>query len=120
MRTEAASKDQLNLFNIPVISGETRRDMGIAKAIDHADKVYDKWSDKAFDFLLKYLQSSTEFMVEDIRKASIGIVPEPPSLRAWGGIIVRAAKANLIKRIGFKNVQNEKAHCTPASVWQKI
>lgn len=107
-------------FSLPSPSGTELRDKGIEKAVEHANHVYTQWSEKAFDFLLKYLQTAQEFMVEDVRKASEGIVPSPPSLRAWGGVIVRAAKANLIKKIGFRNVTNAKAHCTPASVWEKI
>lgn len=118
MQTEA-NNEQLDLFNLPVITGENLRDAGMQQALNHANKIYTQWSEQAFDFLLKYMQSSNEFMVEDVRQASIGILPQPPSLRAWGGVIVRAAKANLIKRIGFKNVKNIKAHCTPASIWAK-
>ena len=112
---------QLNLdFSLPEITGEQLRDNGIERAITHANKIYDGWNERAFDFLLNYLSSASEFMVEDVRKASAGKIPEPPSLRAWGGIIVRAAKAGLIKRTGFRNVTNAKAHATPASVWEKI
>lgn len=107
-------------FSLPPPSGNDLRDRGIEKAIEHADMLYINWSEKAFDFLLKYLQTAQEFMVEDVRKASTGIIPEPPSLRAWGGVIRRVAKANLIKKIGFRNVTNAKAHATPASVWAKI
>ena len=111
---------QLNLFNMPIITGEILRDKGIEKAVDHANETHIQWSEQAFDFLMKYIKTSTEFMAEDVRQASIGIVPHPPSLRAWGGIIVRAAKAGLIKKTGFRNVKNIKAHCTPASIWAKI
>lgn len=115
------TQSQLNLFNVPpVITGETMRDKGIKKAVDHANEVYNDWNEKAFSFLIIYIQSVNEFMVEEMRQASTGIVPAPPSLRAWGGIIVRAAKAGLIKKTGFRNVKNIKAHCTPATVWAKI
>ncbi len=92
------------------ISGEELRDAGINQAIKHANEKEENWSEIAYKFLLKYLETANEFMVEDV----------PPSLRAWGGIIVRASKSKLIYRIGFKNVVNAKAHCTPASIWKKL
>lgn len=113
------NQSQLNLFNIPIPSGETLRDKGIEKSIYTANKIYDQWSNQAFDFLLRYIQTVKEFMTEDMRLASIGTVPAPPSLRAWGGIIMRAAKAGLIKKTGFKTVKNKKAHCANAGVWKK-
>jgi len=59
-------------------------------------------------------------MTEDVRISSEGIIEIPPSNRAWGGVIVRAVKSGLIKRIGFQNVNNPKAHKTPATLWETI
>jgi hypothetical protein len=108
-------KEQLDLF-----SGENLRDQGIKKATDNANHHTNGWSQKAYDFLLAYIAvSSEEFMTEDVRIASKGIVPEPPSKRAWGGVIVRAAREGKVVQLGFKKVTNATAHCTPASVWVK-
>lgn len=108
-------QNQLNLFN-----GNDLRDEGIKRSVDHADDVIDSWSDRAYRFLNDYIKSNREFMAEDVRVASINQLPEPPSLRAWGGVFVRAAKSGLIVRIGFRNVINHKAHSTPASVWRAV
>ena len=107
-------------FTTPVMrTGEELRDKGMQRAHDHAEDVHESWGDKAYQFLLDHTTEG-EFMTEDIRKASEGIIPEPPSLRAWGGIVRRAAKNGIIKRVGYRSVSNNKAHCTPASVWVKI
>jgi len=106
---------QPNLF-----TGAQLRDKGIKQAIDHADQKDSKWSEKAYKFLTAYIGScGRDFMVEDVRRAAdwAGLT-EPPSKRAWGGIIVRAKKAGLISRAGFRQVKNPKAHCTPATVWK--
>jgi len=108
---------QIDLF---IQSGTELRDKGIQQAINHADKVEEKWSEKAYDFLLKYIQTHSEFMAENVREASKGILSEPPSNRAFGAIIVRAVKSGLIVRKGFRNVENVKAHKTPASVWAVV
>ena len=103
----------------PIKTGEELRNEGMKQATDHANMRYRPWSEEAYTFLLKFLQSHNEFMVEDVRKASEGIVSTPPSLRAWGSIVVRAAKEGHIQRIGYASVSNAKAHRTPATVWLK-
>lgn len=96
------------------------RDQGIKKAVLHAESVFESWQDKAYDFLLSYIRQNSEFMTEQVRKASKGVVPEPPSARAWGGVVVRAAKTGLISRNGYRAVSNVKAHRTPATVWKVV
>jgi hypothetical protein len=103
---------QLDLFQA--------RDIGIQKAVDNANDNHNGWSDDAYAFLIRYIQNNPTFMTEDVRNKSKGIIPDPPSNRAWGGIIVRAVKNGRIKRIGYQNTKNIKAHGTPASLWIKI
>lgn len=98
-------------------TGKELMEQGMARAIAHAEAIEPMWSDTAYQFLLKFAATGNEFMAEDVRAASQGIVPPPPSMRAWGGIIRRAAKAGLITRIGYKSVINPKAHCALCSVW---
>ena len=99
-------------------NGAELRDKGIKKALDNANNTHDKWSDKAYDFLLKYIKYQNQFMTEDVRVASEKAIPKPPSNRAWGSVILRASRSGLINRVGFANVKNAKAHKTPASVWR--
>lgn len=103
---------------LSAFSGERLRDIGITMAGVNADRVSENWTDKAYRFLLSYMAKNKEFMAEDVRGASTGIIEDPPSKRAWGGIFVRAVKAGLIRRKGFQNVKNSKAHCTPATLWE--
>jgi hypothetical protein len=105
---------------IKKVTGSILMRLGIKKAVDHANVEVKGWSDHAYNFLLTYSKTHKEFMVEDVREASKGIVPVPPSGRAWGGVVVRASKAGVIRRKGFQNVKNAKAHCTPATLWEVI
>ena len=98
--------------------GSQLRDKGIKQAIDSANGTHEKWSEKAYKFLVSYIKSQDEFMTEDLRLASEKEIPKPPSNRAWGGIILRAVRAGLITRDRFSNVKNAKAHKTPATVWR--
>ena len=104
--------NQLNMFE-----SSTLRDEGIKQALQSAEDKAENWGEQAYSFLLEYIKTHTEFMAEEVRVASSGIVPEPPSKRAWGGVIVRARKNNLIESKGFSLVSNPKAHRTPATLW---
>jgi hypothetical protein len=106
------------LFDVPVLTGKQTRDIGIKQAEDHANQVHDKWSDQAYKFALDYLKFHPAMMGEDIRKVSEGFIPHPPSLRAWGSIIVRLRKEGLITQVGFNQVRNPKAHCANAACWK--
>jgi ribosomal protein L36 len=101
-----------------LITGFDLRDDGIRRALKHANSKNPEWSESAFNFLKDYLKTHNEFMLEDVRMSSQNIIPEPPSKRAWGAIAVRGAKVGLIRRKGYQNVINPKAHATPATLWE--
>jgi len=110
--------EQLDLFK-----GIEERDAMIAKALGNADQKNPgvrKWSDRALEFVKIYNEKSS-FLTEDVRVwAHEQGLPEPPSARAWGGVMVRAARAGIIKNSGlFDLVKNKKAHRTPATIWIK-
>lgn len=101
-------------------TGAELRDIGMKQATDNANEKIPSWSELAYKFLLSYINCHKEFMAEDVRKASEGIVPEPPHKRAWGSIFVKAAKNKLIISNGTRKVNNPKAHCANAAVWEVI
>jgi hypothetical protein len=76
----------------------------------------------AYDFLVNvYIKHQKgPFQVEDVRASCAGVVPEAPSARAWGGIIVRARRAGLVKKVGTDSVRNPNANCAIATVWIRI
>lgn len=98
--------------------GELFRDQGISKALYSANRLHTDWTERAYLYLKFYIQTHREFMTEELREASYGIIPLPPSARAWGGVVLRAAKDGLIYNAGYRKVKNEKAHCTPATLWK--
>jgi hypothetical protein len=89
--------------------------------VAHADRKIPSWSNLAYEKLKAFLiATSGEFMAEDVRTWCWGgNLPEPPSKRAWGGVINRAANAGLIKFVRYAKTTNPKAHLTPANVWRK-
>jgi hypothetical protein len=93
-------------------------DEAIQRGVDHANAVHSNWSDQAFEFLKGYAEINPIFMVEDVRNASKGVVPSPPTDKAWGGVIRKAAFNGIVFRAGYREVKNVRAHRTPASVWK--
>ena len=108
-------------------TGEELRDRGIKKAVNHADQLTEKWSEKAYEKLKLFLSheinqiQNFEFMTEQFREfCEVTFLDDPPSLRAFGGIMAKAAKVGLIERVGYANVTNPKAHATPAAIWRRV
>lgn len=108
-------QQQLNFME-----AETARDLGMLQAEEHADRVIPDWSLKAFWALKSYLfvSNGKPFLGEDVRfYAEERGLPLPPSKRAWGAVIVKAAREKLIRSVGFGLTKNPTAHRTPATLW---
>lgn len=102
---------------------EENRDNGIKRAIDHANAEILDWETMAYNFFVNVFLKHNKgiFQCEDFRAACKGVVPDPPSLRAYGGIITRAKYAGLIIKAGPpKPVKNPNAHLANASVWRSL
>ncbi len=102
--------------------GARRRDKGIKQSVDHAEDVHIGWSKKALDFLEAYAKAHHRFSCEMVRIEAKGKVPEPPSLRSWGSIMVLGSRKprKWITQIDFTHVTNPKAHMANAAVWESL
>lgn len=100
------------------LSGSALRDEGIQKAVDHANEKTEKWSDRALAFLKQYASTNSVFSGEQVRFAAGGVIPFPPHLRAWGGVMMSAARQGLIEKIGYIQVENPLAHRANAALWR--
>lgn len=107
---------------LDIFAAEDQRNKGIEKAVSHADWKEDDWQARAFEFLKEFLGNHNgPFMVEEVRSyAALLDFPLPPSARAWGAVILRAAKEKLVERCGYSQTKNVKAHRTPAALWRQI
>jgi hypothetical protein len=81
-----------------------------------------EWSASAYSILVEYARTNKEFMTEDVRAYALKQyeLPLPPDSRAWGGVVNRAVKAGLIKRIGYAPMKSVNCHANPKSVWKFI
>lgn len=113
----------MDLFNQPPETGAQLRDRGIKKAEESAHRINHDWNEKAFEAFIQFLQTRAfPWMCEDFRKwaTDFAQLPEPPTLRAYGGVIVRAKKLKLIQQVGFQPVTNPRAHKAICAVWEEI
>lgn len=108
--------EQPDLFK----NGAELRDEGIKRAVDHADRVEERWSDRAFELFKEYIRARRVFMTEDVRMWAHKDrdLPLPPDGRAWGAVTVRAVKQRLIRRIGYAPMKSPNCHQDPKPVWQ--
>lgn len=100
---------------------ERLKQLGIARAIDNAEKAAPGWTSEALSFVREYARLHAVFMAEEVRAFAHGQgLPLPPSARAWGGVIIKAAKSGLLKKVGTGTVSNARAHKCFASRWQSL
>ena len=96
-------------------------DQGMKAASDHAEAVEQGWNDRAFAMLRQYASRHSEFMGEDVRVwAKNQGLPDPPDKRAWGSVIQRGARSNLISCVRYENTKIPPAHAAPRAVWSTI
>lgn len=103
--------------------GERLKNEGMQMSLFNADLNNPGWPEQARWQVERYLRLYPEkrFQTEDVRRwAYQRGLPEPPSHRAWGSVISKAKRDGLIRFVGYENVENPLAHCTPAAVWEKV
>ena len=104
-----------NEFN--ATKGQRLKNEGMQRALEHAELKDDGWGEKAYQFLTEFAKKNKVFIAEDVRKASIGIIPDPSDRRAWGGIYTRARKEGLIRKIGHASAKASKVHGSLVAKW---
>jgi hypothetical protein len=100
--------------------GNALKERGIMLAERNANAEHSGWSDKAFHLLCEFIKFTPRFRAEEARAyATEKGLEDPKSKRAFGAIILRAARAGLIKKTGHESVTNPKAHKAFAAVWER-
>lgn len=116
-------KPALDLFSHLSSTGKDLAVTGMKLSCDNAEHKEPGWGKKASYLLGEFLlaQGYNKFLCEDFRKyCEVAQLTTPPSLRAYGGIILKAYKEGLIKNVGYGKVKNPKAHAANAAVWIKV
>lgn len=98
------------------------RNAGMQEALSHAIAVQADWPEQAMNALRVFISEhpGKTFMTEDLRAYAYDelALPYPPHERAWGAIIAKAARQELIRRVGIAPVETASSHMANASVWR--
>ncbi|MRR49352.1 MAG: hypothetical protein EG825_00310 [Rhodocyclaceae bacterium] len=94
------------------------RDIGMAAAVGHADRVSAGWSEEAYAALCRYAAQAKQFTSYDFRSAVRGLIESPPTDKAYGAVFLKAARAGVIRRVGY--AQHPERHCSPTPVWEFV
>jgi len=86
------------------------RDKGMKQVEENASS---EWKEMAWEWLVNYLEVNEEFFPDDVWAAGL---PVPKELRAFGPLVLRAARAGYIVKSG-KLRQRTRGHGTAAAVW---
>jgi len=79
-----------------------RRDTGMHRAADHAERVYPDWQDRAVGYVRLHATVHTQFMAETVRAvAEADGLTLPPDGRAWGAVMRRAQREGIIRADGY-------------------
>lgn len=94
---------------------------GMTRAVEHADRVEPKWSERAAQFLRDYAVTTPEFMSESLRVWAHNCgLPLPPDPRAWGAVVNAAVRDGILVRDRFELTKIPPAHATPRPVWRSL
>lgn len=88
---------------------------GMQRVLDLAERATPGWAELAYAFVCDYAKTRERFtgwmMVQDSRH----VVPPPPNPKAWGPVILRAARRGVIRKVGHTPDVNR--HGNPIPVW---
>lgn len=116
---------QLSLYQQLISEGEALKREGMQRAVIHAENENPGWSERAYKIVMSYVNGfkpGTEFKLEDIRihAKMKDLIDTPPHERAWGSVIVRAARNGVIRKKGYTQVVNPKAHHANCALWEVL
>jgi hypothetical protein len=116
------SKRDARIVSIgPEATCQELRDMGMARAQMAQDGRSPGWGDIAFNAVRKFCKEhpTARFKTEVVRiwAEEIEYIVPARNLRAWGPVILKAAREGLIRAVGYEKTNNPTAHNTPATLW---
>lgn len=111
----------MNHPNPLAATGRQLAEDGAKQASDHADRVIQGWSDRAYAHALTFLATHPDgqnFTTEQIRAyaGTKGLAP-PPDSRAWGQVALRLKRAGRIEAVGFTHCKSPRSHASPTTLW---
>ncbi len=99
-----------------------RRDIGMAMAIDKADRDREGWSADALEAVRLYAAAhqGEQFLTEAVRQwcVELQFIEPAENERAWGAVMRRAAKDGLVRKVGY--APSHSSNLSPKTLWQAV
>ena len=106
---------------LDLMGGEALAAQGMARAAAHAEREVPAWGAQAFAKLCDYAQRHSHFTAEDLKawayQAGLAI---PPAPGAWGSVVRRAQREDIIAFFGYRTSRNATRHAQPVKVWRAL
>ncbi len=105
-------------LHIDFTTAMNKRDLGIERAGQHADRIEDGWTYQALGMLTAFSRQATgPFLIEEARAwAEKQGLPPPPDARSWGAVARRAAAKHRIEKVGYAPAAS--SNCSPKVQWR--
>ena len=109
----------MNQLTIDFAAARAARDAGMTQALQRAERVDDEWPELAYEFLVGYARTHAQFISEEATAEADRLgYGSPADGRAWGAIFKRAARDEVIQRIGYGISQRR--HLSPTPLWRSL
>lgn len=93
--------------------------LGHAMAELAANHAGEDWKDRAFAAFVAHAKDHQAFTTEDVREASPH-VGEPPDLRAWGQVALRARREGIVRSLGWIKPKAKNVHGGVVTLWGRV
>ena len=108
-------------FQFPTPTGRQLRDEGIKRATERTEQIHPGWQERALSYVKEFVIYNEVFLGEDIRTyAEERGFDAPSHKRAWGAVMMTAAKKKIVEKIGTRKVKNPRAHTAIATLWRRV
>lgn len=115
---------QLSILDL-LQDGQKLAETGLQLAVDHAEGVAPGWKERAWKLFIEWLSQQKhrqEFKMEQFRLWCVlnDKIEKPPTDKAFGFLPLKAAKEELVQKVGYAKSTNPKSHCRPCTLWMVI
>ena len=115
MRNHEPACRQLAIDFTPALE---RAQLGMERAVNHANRVESEWSGQALGLLVAFARQHAEpFLIEEARRwAEANGLPPPPDARSWGTVTKRASIKKRIEKAGAAPAAS--SNCSLKPLWR--
>ncbi len=103
-------------FQFPAAAHKRVRLRRATECTEAQDAREPSWSERAYAFLVEYSATHSAFLAEELIHASRGKVSEPPTTKAWGGVVLRASRSGFLRKVGYSD---HTRNAQPKILWSR-